>query len=39
MPLKLGFEIQKYIVSPDAIGPDWMLTFSVTPAMRNPLLK
>jgi len=39
MPLKLGFEIQKYIASPDAIGPDWLLTFSVTPAMRNPLRK
>ena len=37
MPLKLGFEVQKYIVSPDAIGPDWMLTFSITPAMSNPL--
>jgi hypothetical protein len=37
MPLKLGFEVQKYIVSPDAIGPDWLLTFSITPAMRNPI--
>ena len=38
-PLKLAFEVQKYIVSPDSIGPDWLFTFSVTPAFRNPLQK
>jgi len=37
VPLKLAFEIQKYVVSPDSIGPDWLFTFSVTPAFRNPL--
>ncbi len=35
MPLKLAFEVQKYIVSPDSIGPDWLFTFSFTPAFRN----
>lgn len=39
VPLKLAFEIQKYIASPDSIGPDWMLTFSMTPVFSNPLLK
>jgi hypothetical protein len=38
-PLKLAFEVQKYVVSPDSIGPDWLFTFSVTPAFRNPLQK
>ena len=36
MPMKLSFEIQKYIASPDAIGPDWLFTFSFTPVIRNP---
>ena len=39
MPMKLSFEIQKYIASPDAIGPDWLFTFSFTPVFRNPFLK
>lgn len=39
MPLKLAFEVQKYIVSPDSIGPDWLFTFSFTPVFRNPLQK
>ena len=39
VPLKLAFEIQKYIVSPDSIGPDWLFTFSFTPVFRNPFQK
>ena len=39
MPTKLSFEIQKYIASPDAIGPDWLFTFSFTPVIRNPFQK
>jgi len=39
MPMKLSFEIQKYISSPDAIGPDWLFTFSFTPVIRNPFGK
>jgi len=37
VPLKLAFEVQKYIASPDSIGPDWLFTFSVTPVLGNPL--
>ncbi len=36
IPMKFAFEIQKYIASPDAIGPDWLFTFSATPVFRNP---
>jgi hypothetical protein len=36
MPIKFGFEIQKYVVSPDSIGPDWLFTFSLTPVIKNP---
>lgn len=36
MPLKLGFEIQHYVVSPDSLGPQWLLTFSATPVIGNP---
>ena len=36
IPMKFAFEIQKYVVSPDAIGPDWLFTFSFTPVFRNP---
>jgi len=36
IPMKFAFEVQKYIASPDAIGPDWLFTFSVAPVLRNP---
>jgi len=39
MPLKFEFEVQKYIASPDSIGPDWLFTFSFTPVFRNPFQK
>ena len=39
IPMKFAFEIQKYIASPDAIGPDWLFTFSVTPVIRSPFGK
>jgi len=39
VPMKMAFEIQKYIVSPDAIGPDWLFTFSIAPVIRNPFQK
>ena len=35
MPLNLALDIQNYVVSPDAYGPEWMLTFSVTPIIPN----
>ena len=36
VPVNFAFEIQKYLASPDSIGPDWLFTFSVTPVFRNP---
>ncbi|MBT8038740.1 MAG: hypothetical protein KJN78_00725 [Gammaproteobacteria bacterium] len=38
VPVKLGLEVYTYLESPDSIGPDWLVTFSITPALRNPLL-
>jgi hypothetical protein len=38
-PLKLSFELQKYLESPDFFGPDLMLKFSVTPVLENPWSK
>lgn len=38
-PLKLGFEMQYYVVTPDSIGPQWLLTFNITPVIRNPFRK
>lgn len=35
MPLKLSMDVQNYIVSPDAYGPEWLLTFSVVPVFPN----
>lgn len=35
LPLNLALDIQNYIVSPDAYGPEWQLTFSVTPVFPN----
>ena len=35
LPLKFAMEVQNYIVSPDAYGPEWLLTFSVTPVFPN----
>lgn len=39
MPLKMAFEVQKYITSPDSIGPDWLFKLSITPVMPNPFQK
>ena len=35
LPLKFAMDVQNYIVSPDAYGPEWLLTFSVTPVFPN----
>jgi len=35
MPLNLALDIQNYIVSPDAYGPEWLLKFSITPVFPN----
>lgn len=39
MPLKLAFEIQKFVESPEQFGPDWLFTFSFTPVIAYPYLK
>ena len=36
MPLKMAFEVQKYIASPDSIEPDWLFKLSITPVIPNP---
>ena len=33
VPIKLGVELQHYVVSPDRFGPDWMLQFNFTPVL------
>ena len=35
-PLKLAFEVQKFVISPDRFGTNWLFTFSVTPVFSNP---
>lgn len=39
MPLKLSFEIQNFVVSPDRFGAEWLATFSFTPVFPNPFGK
>jgi len=39
VPVKLAFDLQKYVVSPDRLGPDWQLTFSLTPVLSTKLLR
>jgi hypothetical protein len=39
VPVKLALVIQKYLVSPDRLGPDWQLTFSLTPILSTKLLR
>jgi len=39
MPLKMDLELQYYVASPDALGPQWLLTFSLAPVFGNPFQK
>lgn len=36
MPLKLSFELEYFVVSPDRFGSEWLATFSFTPVFPNP---
>jgi len=36
MPLKMDMELQYYVISPDALGPQWLLSFSIAPVFGNP---
>jgi hypothetical protein len=33
MPVKLDFEIQYFVVTPDTFGPEWLARFNLTPAI------
>jgi hypothetical protein len=35
VPLKMDLEIQNFIVSPDRYGPQWLLSFKITPVISN----
>ena len=39
VPVKLAFDLQKFVQSPDRLGPDWRLTFSITPVFSTRLPK
>ena len=39
VPLQLGVEIQKHVVSPDRFGPDWLFNLNVTPVLSTRLLQ
>lgn len=36
-PWKIGGEVNYYIDQPDPFGPEWMLSFSVAPVVKNAL--
>ena len=36
MPLKMDLELQYYVVNSDALGPQWLLSFSLAPVFGNP---
>ncbi len=37
MPWKFQFQVQKYVVTPDTFGPDWLVKFTITPVVKNVL--
>jgi len=39
MPMKLAFDIQNFVVSPDRFGPKWQFTLSFTPVISTKLLR
>jgi hypothetical protein len=38
MPWKFQFQEQKYVVTPDTFGPDWLVKFTITPVIKNPFV-
>ena len=36
-PWKLSLELNYYVEKSDAIGPEWMISFNVTPVVKNGL--
>ena len=39
VPVKLAFDIQNFVVSPDRFGPKWQFTLSFTPVISTKLLR
>lgn len=39
VPMKLGFQLQYFVVSPDRFGPEWLLRFSFTPVLSTRLIE
>ena len=39
IPLQLGLEAQKHVVSPHRFGPDWLVNLNVTPVLSTRLLQ
>lgn len=35
MPVKLALEINYYVEQPDVFGPEWMVSFNITPVVPN----
>jgi len=39
LPMKLGIEVQRFVVSPERFGQEWLIRFNVTPVMSARLLR
>ena len=39
VPIKFGVDLEKFLVSPDRLGPDWRITLSITPVLSTKLLR
>ena len=39
VPVRMDFELQYFVASPDRFGPEWLFTFSFTPVISNPRAK
>jgi hypothetical protein len=37
-PWKFQFQVHKFVVQPDAFGPDWLVKLTVTPVIKNPFI-
>ena len=38
-PMKLALELQKFVVSTDRFGPEWQISFNLTPVISRKLLR
>ena len=37
-PWKFALQVQKFLVQPDAFGPDWLVKLTLTPVISNPFV-